>query len=174
MNQKITAEMFERWVAEYRRPIFGYLLSLVRDGSLADDLTQETFFKAWKHRARYQEQGTARAYLFRIADRTLLDYRRKKKENVYDDAAWECFSDENPDPSPPPGEKLQLREEIRRLRETMGYLTEPQRRVLSLRYFSQLKFSEIAEVLELPLNTVLSHARRGLLELKGRMGEPDA
>jgi len=51
----------------------------------------------------------------------------------------------------------------------MAWLSESQRQILTMRYFGQLKFSEIAGVLEMPLNTVLSHAHRGLTLLRERM-----
>jgi RNA polymerase sigma-70 factor (ECF subfamily) len=54
----------------------------------------------------------------------------------------------------------------RQLDAAMGALSEPQRRTLMLRYYGQLEFHEIAATLKLPLNTVLSHARRGLAVLR--------
>lgn len=160
-------QVFVQWVAQYRRPILGYLLSLTHDADLAEDLAQETFCRAWTNRDQYTEQGSPQAYLFRIADHLLVDYYRRKREGTIDEAVWSTL--EHPVVRTP-HEHLELQEDIQRLRELMQELTPIQARVLSLRYYSQLKFVEIAELIDCPLNTVLSHVHRGLMALRRKMG----
>ena len=70
------------WGREHGRAVRGYVLALVRRADLADDLTQEVFFRAWKARRRYREQGSARAYLLRIADRLVCDRGRKAGREI--------------------------------------------------------------------------------------------
>jgi len=65
-----------------------------------------------------------------------------------------------------PPEKLVLKEASEQLAAAMEKLTAPQRRVLLLRYYGEMSFAEIAETMDCPLNTALSHCRRGLLTLK--------
>ena len=65
------------WEREHGQAVRGYLLAMVRRPDVADDLTQEVFCRAWQARERYRENGTARAYLFRIADRLACDFGRK-------------------------------------------------------------------------------------------------
>ncbi|MDO4585079.1 MAG: RNA polymerase sigma factor [Planctomycetia bacterium] len=154
-------------MAEFQKSIRGYLFSMTLDAHLAEDLVQETFCKAWIYREQYVEQGTPGAYLFRIADRILKDYHRKKREMLCDDETWAGLAQQ--DHAAFPDEKLQQQEEFLRLQETLRLLTPIQQHVLTLRYFSQLKFSEIARIVEMPLNTVLSHVHRGLEELRKRM-----
>lgn len=166
----IHEERFAQWVAEFRQSIHGYLLAMTQDVHLAEDLVQETFCKAWTHREQYVEQGTPGAYLFRIADRILTDYHRKKRETLCDETVWEGLALE--DQAVFPDEKLQQQEEILQLQKTLRLLTPIQQRVLTLRYFSQLKFIEISQITGIPLNTVLSHVHRGLEELRKRMVSP--
>jgi RNA polymerase sigma-70 factor (ECF subfamily) len=84
-----------------------------------------------------------------------------------DDTVW--LDLEPTDPAGEPGESL-LRAEARAALDTaLDALTEPQRRVLLLRYYGNLAFEEIASVLDCPLNTALSHCRRGLLALRQLM-----
>lgn len=163
----IYEERFAQWVAEFRRSIYGYLFAMTQDAHLAEDLMQETFCKAWISREQYVEQGTPGAYLFRIADRILRDYYRKKRETLCDEETWTELALRDQDVFP--DEKLQQKEEILRLQETLRSLSPIQHRVLTLRYFSQLKFAEIAQIVEMPLNTVLSHVHRGLEELRKKM-----
>ncbi len=155
-----------RWAAEYGPAVRGYLAMMVRDANVADDLWQEVFQRAWKARHRYQENGAVKAYLFRIADHLVCDYsRRRRMEVQLDEAAWQqcepAASDQSPD------EALQRAELRKQLFSALDRLTPAQRRVLLLRYFSQLGFQQIADITDCPLNTVLSHCRRGLTALRG-------
>ena len=70
-----------------------------------------------------------------------------------------------------PGAYLEHQETIRQLRVALNSLTWEQRRVLMLRYYGNLKFKEIAETMNCPLNTALSHCRRGLQTLYGLLKE---
>ena len=70
-------ERFEGWVREHGRAVRGYLLAQLRRADLADELAQEVFLRAWQARNRYQEKGTLRAYLIRIADRLVCDPARR-------------------------------------------------------------------------------------------------
>lgn len=159
---------WNEWFVLYHKAVHGYLFALTQNVHLTDDLTQETFTKAWEFRENYEERGTPQAFLFRIASHCLKDFFRKRQETLYDEETWSVIDPASQQPSP--DEQFELSEESVRLRETMKKLSPVQRDILSLRYFSELKFSEIAEVLEIPLNTVLSHAHRGLAALREKMG----
>jgi RNA polymerase sigma factor (sigma-70 family) len=69
-------------------------------------------------------------------------------------------------PAAAPAESLAAREIREQLSAALGELSEPQRRVLLLRFYGDLTFEEIAEALDCPLGTALSHCRRGLLALR--------
>ena len=96
-----------------------------------------------------------------------MDYFRKHRREVTLDAeVWQDMG--VPDSAQLPSVYAESQEEIARLHFAMKDLSVSQQRVLSLRYFSQVSFAEIAEILQIPLNTVLSHAYRGLSSLKKR------
>ncbi|MDO4628601.1 MAG: RNA polymerase sigma factor [Planctomycetia bacterium] len=159
---------WREWFEAYHRIIHGYLFTLTQNRHLADDLTQETFVRAWEKRALYEERGTGKAFLFRIAVHCLRDFYRKRHEVLCDEEDWAVL--EREDACPTPDWEAERTEDILRLRAAMSRLKPAQRQILTLRFFSQLRFSEIAEVLEMPINTVLSHARRGIEALKEIMG----
>ena len=73
--------------------------------------------------------------------------------------------------TPEPPDTVARAEAADRLREALDRLSAAQRRVLLLRYFGQMSFAEIAEAVGCPLNTALSHCRRGLLALRNLMVE---
>jgi RNA polymerase sigma-70 factor, ECF subfamily len=164
------AERMAEWVREHGPAVRGYLLGIVRRAEDADDLAQEVFCRAWQSRERYREEGHSRSFLLRIADRLACDrIRRKRPEATLSDDGWrdhEPWSDgENP------AAKAVTTEAVRRLNAALDQLTPPQRRVLLLRYYGQLTFDQIAETLGCPLNTALSHCRRGLEALRRQFAE---
>jgi len=160
------AERLSRWVRDHSRAVRGFLLGLVRRHDVADDLLQEVFQRAWQARGNYEERGRERSYLLKIADRLVCDRsRRLGIEVTVDDAAWQQLEPTGDDEHSPLNE-LAGRDTSRELAAGLDRLTLPQRRVLLMRYYSDLEFAEIARLMEIPLNTTLSHARRGLLALK--------
>jgi RNA polymerase sigma-70 factor (ECF subfamily) len=153
------------WAREHGRAVRGYLLGLVGSPDVADDLTQDVFRRAWEARTRYRESGNARAYLLCIADRLACDRaRRAGREVTIDEDAWRRLEPEGDDDSP--AESLAREETLRQLAAALAGLTSEQRRVLLLRYYGEMPFKEIAEQMETPLGTVLSHCRRGLAALR--------
>ncbi|WP_197442661.1 RNA polymerase sigma factor [Lignipirellula cremea] len=160
----------ECWVREHGAAVRGYLLGAVQRVDLADDLLQEVFRKAFMAGDQYQEQGQARAWLMRIADRLLIDrYRKKQIEVNVGSQAWRILEPSAAHADP---EAAMLAEESRQeLAQALEHLSEAQRRVLLLRFYGDLGFAEIAETTGLPLNTVLSHCRRGLAALRKNMTE---
>jgi RNA polymerase sigma-70 factor (ECF subfamily) len=158
-------QLFADWVCEHGKAVRGFLLAMVRRPDVADDLSQEVFCRAWQARSRYREQGTARAYLLRIADRLVCDRGRSRKRQVnLDERGWEQH--DPPDPAAGPSAALLLVENTSQLTAALDRLSPAQRRVLLLRYYGQLSFADIATTIGLPLSTTLSHCHRGLEMLR--------
>jgi RNA polymerase sigma-70 factor (ECF subfamily) len=160
--------LFEGWVREHGGAVRGFLRAMVRHWDVADDLTQEVFRRAWQARARYHEKGSARAYLLRIADRLACDRGRRSQTpiNLSDDG-WkkhEPFSSDDE-----PSHKVLLAEATEQLNAALDQLPPVQQRVLLLRFYGQFTFVEIAAMIDCPLNTTLSHCRRGLETLRKRL-----
>ncbi|MBI2824513.1 MAG: RNA polymerase sigma factor [Planctomycetia bacterium] len=158
-------ERLTEWARDHARAVHGYVRALVRDPHAVDDLVQETFCRAWESRHRYAEAGKPRAYLLRIADRLACDRARKLgREQPIDEIHWQQIEPASSDEQPLAA--LLLTENRRQLDEALAALSEAQRRTLLLRYYGELDYGEIARIMDCPLNTVLSHARRGLLSLR--------
>ena len=164
-NRTPHSERLTQWVHDHARGVRGYLAAMVRDPHAVDDLLQEVFCRAWQARERYEEQGKPRAYLLRIADRLVCDRARVVgRERPVDEAHWHEIEPQTAEG--PPLSNMLGAENRRHLAEALDALTDMQRRTLLLRYYGALEFQEIAHVLDCPTNTVLSHARRGLLALR--------
>ncbi len=158
-------QCFVEWVRDHGKAVRGFLLALVRRGDVADDLCQEVFCRAWQARYRYADQGKTRAYLLQIAHRLVCDRsRRHEPQTNLNDEAWKIH--EPPSETPDPSQVAVMSEQIGLLHAALNRLAPMQQRVLLLRYYGQMDFQEIADTLQTPLNTALSHCRRGLETLR--------
>ncbi len=155
------------WVEAHGRAVRGYLWAVTGSPHDADDLCQQVFMRIWMARRQYREEGSSRAFLFRVADRVARDWLRRRREKTLSEPQWTLV--EPSDDGERPDDRLLRIEAGKRLSEAMNVLTEAQRRVLLLKYYGDMTFTEIAQVAEMPLGTVLSHARRGLQRLRGHM-----
>jgi RNA polymerase sigma-70 factor (ECF subfamily) len=165
MNEARLRERLTQWAHDHGRAVRGYLLALVRDRAAAEDLAQEVFYRAWRGRHGYAESGQERAYLMRIADRLVCDRARSPRREVpLDGDCWRLIEPASCHTAPLDG--LVHDENCQLLAKALNSLSEPQQRTLLLRYYGGLEFHEIAAILECPLNTVLSHSRRGLLAMR--------
>jgi RNA polymerase sigma-70 factor (ECF subfamily) len=166
--------LVQEWIEAHGAAVRGYLRAMTGRPDLADDLWQEVFQRAWRAREEYFEQGSARAYLIRIADRLLCDYARGQKrrgaiEVQLGDESWREI--EPKCSAPPPDRALETSEAVKKLWAALDELSLAQRRVLLLRYYGDLPFTEIAELIQRPLNTVLSDCRRGLGALRKSLSD---
>lgn len=152
-----------RWVREHSGAVFGYLFASVRHRATAEDLLQEVLFRAWKASAHYRERGAERAYLLSIADRLLIDERRRDRlRGAAELADFQQIAASLEGPEAP----LERADAERALAESMAALSEPQRQTILLRFYGEMSFAEIAKVMGCPLGTALSHCRRGLSSLR--------
>jgi RNA polymerase sigma-70 factor, ECF subfamily len=167
------ADRFADWVREHGRAVRGFLMASVRDSDVAEELCQEVFCRAWRARGDYREQGAARAYLLRIADRLACDRGRRHATPIgLDQDGWRrhepiCTAAD-------PSAAAIRAEENGQLAAALDRLSPPQRRVLLLRYYGQFTFAEIAEMIACPLSTTLSHCRRGLEALRALLVEKES
>ncbi len=156
---------FADWVRDHGKAVRGFLMAMVRRSDVADDLCQEVFCRAWQARDRYTDQGKTRAYLLQIANRLACDRsRRSEPQTNLNEEAWRIH--EPPSLAPEPSQAAMLSEQIGLLHAALDRLAPMQQRVLLLRYYGQMDFQDIADTLQTPSNTALSHCRRGLETLR--------
>jgi RNA polymerase sigma-70 factor (ECF subfamily) len=162
VREPADTERLAAWVRDHGPAVRGYLFGLTRRWDLADDLSQEVFCRAWQAQARYREQGNPRGYLLTIADRLACDHhRRDRRETSLEEYQRPVVFD--------PAQKLVNDETAKQLGLALDRLSPLQRRVLLMRYYGQLSFQEIADALDCPLSTALSHCHRGLRTLRDEL-----
>ncbi len=161
-NVTDTPEFFE---AYYER-IYRYVQSMVHNPGEAEDLTQETFLRAFRERESLNEPGALAAWLYRIATHVALDRLRQRTRRARKEADIDLAEVELPD-----RESLSLPESAEQqemsscVQEYIADLPDTYRAVILLHDENDLTASQIAELLDLPLATVkirLHRARRKL------------
>lgn len=167
---------FETILDLYKGPVYGLLLRLVRGASDAEDLTQETFLKAFRNLSSYNPSRPLLTWLFRIAHNTAVDFLRAKKPE-----ALSLEDAENPleieDSSLSLDKAAESRFRTEFLEKRLSELQPLYREVLLLRHQEDLDYRQIGEVLGLAEGTVkirLFRAREKLKEaLLARVPEQD-
>ncbi|MEM1422574.1 MAG: sigma-70 family RNA polymerase sigma factor [Planctomycetota bacterium] len=135
----------------------------------AEDATQEIFLEVWKSASRYDRSIASEAtFIAMIARRRLIDRRRKigrrpSEEGIYEDTAT---TDE-----PSTNLSQEDQETARIARDAMSELSQEQQRVLQLSIFHNQSHEKIATATGMPLGTVKTHARRGLIKLRSVIDE---
>ena len=152
-----STEAFSELFARYKQPLFGFFWRRVPDRAQAEELTQEAFVAVIRAAPRYEASARFRTYLYAIALKLLRAYRRK--------AAFRATFLGAPAEYTEPASDCALEERMY-LREAMRKLDGVDREILLLREFEQLSYSEIAELLDLPLNTVRSRLFRARTALR--------
>jgi len=153
-SQKAYADLMQR----YKDSIYFMSLKMVNNREDAMDITVETFAKAFEKLDKYQPEFAFSTWLFRVATNNCIDFLRKKKlstvsiDNMMDeddDRPMQIKSDTlNPEES---SIKKQQSKDLKVLIES---LPPRYRNLLTLRYFDELSYEEIAQQLDLPLGTV--------------------
>ncbi|MEM1125519.1 MAG: sigma-70 family RNA polymerase sigma factor [Bacteroidota bacterium] len=170
-------QAFRMLVERHQERIFGYLLGMVRDRHLANDLFQETFYRViaamQRQRGTYARQGRWLAWVMRIARNATLDHLRSRKKWQDVDAGHDdddrSYWDSLPDAGPDPEALLHRMDQGAWLARAIERLPNEQREVLLLRQNTDLTFREIADLTDVSINTALGRMRYALLNLRKMM-----
>src|SRR5271163_4505104 len=161
--QKGDALAFEQLVIKYRSKVFSMIYGMVQNEQDAWDLAQEGFLKAWKSIHRFKGQSSFYTWLYRIMTNVTIDALRRK--GIHGDAEFDDrIAPANVDPGsrttpsavPLPHIKLEQNEIRQRIDEAIGKLSPEHRAVIVMKEIEDLQYSEIAEILNCSLGTVMS------------------
>ena len=158
-------------VKRYCQPLMRYLQRIVGSDHLAEELHQQTWLSVLDHLDKFDQGSSAggfKAWLFRIATNKANDHWRSAGREKVAKEGLKLVSDET---MPAAGHRLEGTEQEQKLRRAIDRLPENQRQVLMLRYYSNLKFVEIAELMGCPLNTALGRMHKAVLKLRELMDQ---
>ena len=120
--------------------VYRYIRSISQNGSLAEEVTQETFFKALKKADQFRGDCDVRVWLCQIAKNTLYDHLKKQKKQLLGDEKLEKAESAGGELLE---EKLAQRSQAMEIHKVLHRLSEPYKEVFSLRTFGELTFREI-------------------------------
>jgi RNA polymerase sigma-70 factor (ECF subfamily) len=169
-SQKGDGDAFGTLIGHYRRRLFTYLVRICGEKELAEDMFQETLYKAWRYLPKYHHKNKFASWLFSLAHNVAIDALRRRKARdmvFYTEEVPEC-----PGATDPSSEVL-ANEMQKSIEHVLLQLPEKQRQVFLLRQHSDMTFKEISEMLGQPLNTVLSHMHYAVSRLKTILREQD-
>jgi len=135
---------FNLLVKKYQQRVYGHIRKMVIDHDDSHDLTQEVFIKVWKHLPAFREDSQLFTWIYRIATNECLNFLKKKRQRFFlpiHDVEKEL------------GEKIESSDFIDgdaiqiKLQKAILKLPEKQRLVFNMKYFEDMKYEEISEVL---------------------------
>ncbi len=159
-------DAFSSLMSKYRDSIFFMVLKMVNNRNDAEDLTMESFAKAFNNLKRYDTKYAFSTWLFKIATNNCIDYIRKKKLDTHSidepikTEKGEIHSVNIKTEHPNPEQKIEKGERIVSVRSAVKKLKDKYRTLIEMRYYEELSYDEIAEQLDLPLGTVKAQLYR--------------
>ncbi|PRY13209.1 RNA polymerase sigma-70 factor (ECF subfamily) [Pontibacter ummariensis] len=161
-DEKAYAEL----MSIYKKPVYHVVLKMVRNADDAEDLTIEAFAKAFKNLHKFNPEYAFSTWLFRIATNNCIDFIRKNRiKTMSIDSAIKIdngdeitidFKDKNLNPQ----EEAIKNQKIEIMQYVVAKLPDKYQRLVTLRYFNELSYEEIATELNAPLGTVKAQLHR--------------
>jgi RNA polymerase sigma-70 factor, ECF subfamily len=165
-NQKALGILYDR----YGGLVYTIALRILNQADEAEDLTQDVFLTFWKQEKFDSSRATLSTYLSVLTrSRALNKIRRQATQGQALERLQQWILSDSCTPTPL--ENASQKEQQQTVREAMTRLTDNQQRVLDMNYHQGLSHSEIAQQINMPLGTVKSNARQGLLKLRQILGD---
>lgn len=161
---------FELLVSRYQDQIYNYVLSLVKDRQLTDDIFQDTFVKIIRtiKAGFYKDEGKFIQFAMRIAHNLVIDHFRKENRIPVVESSSEDYNylDNAPITDPSVEQGMIVDQVHSDLRKMIDRLPIEQKEVLRMRIYDDLSFKEIADITNVSINTALGRMRYALINLR--------
>ncbi|NLJ82403.1 MAG: sigma-70 family RNA polymerase sigma factor [Bacteroidales bacterium] len=162
-------------ISRYQQKIFSYIIMVVRDKELAEDLFQDTFIKVINtlRLGNYREEGKFNQWIMRITRNLIIDHFRKNQKVSFVDNNNEhgSFFDYLSEPSLSVEQVMITNQIHESLRSLITLLPDKQREVLMMRLYQDMSFKEIADITNVSINTALGRMRYAILNLRKMVEE---
>lgn len=155
--------------ARHQVRVFRFILRLVRNEAVAEELTNEVFLEAWRNAASFEGASSAATWVLSIAHHRAVSSLRKRREESWDQDAAAALPDAGDDPEV----VAQKADKGAILRRCVDALSPEHKGIIDLVYYHEMSISEASAVLRIPENTVktrMFYARKRLSELLKEAG----
>ncbi|MBW6460113.1 MAG: sigma-70 family RNA polymerase sigma factor [Bacteroidales bacterium] len=160
----------EKLIHRHKRKVFAYIMMIVKDDQLADDIFQDTFIKVINtiRSGAYKEEGKFIQWVMRIAHNLIIDhFRRAKRIPVMNNNSDEFDIFDMVRITDPSIEEQIITDQIHSdLRLLIELLPSEQKEVLMMRHYANMSFKDIAEATDVSINTALGRMRYALINLR--------
>jgi RNA polymerase sigma-70 factor (ECF subfamily) len=164
-DQAAFAQFYDRLAPR----VLGLIVRLLRDHSQSEEVTQEVFLEVWQTATRYDaSRGGAVTWLLTMAHRRAVD-RIRSAQSSRDRDTREGIKDFRVE-FDSVAESVEIRVEHERVKQAMSRLTELQRQAVALAYYGGYSHSEVAALLSVPIGTVKTRLRDGMIRLRDELG----
>jgi len=164
-DREAFAQLYDRTAPR----VFGLVKRLLRDHSQSEEVTQEVFLEIWQTATRYDtSKGGAIAWMLTMTHRRAVDRVRASQASRNRDTRIGIR--DFPTDFDSVAENVEVRIESERVKEAMMRLTELQRQAVQLAYFGGYSHSEVAAMLSVPIGTVKTRLRDGMIRLRDELG----
>lgn len=157
-------------INRHKNKVFTYIILIVKNQQLAEDIFQDTFIKVIKslQEGKYKDNGKFVSWVIRIAHNLTIDHFRKEKQiNTYSNEDYEADIFNSKKLSDHTIEDLMVEKQIvNEVRMLIDELPDDQKQVILLRHYGGLSFKEIAEQTDVSINTALGRMRYALINLR--------
>ncbi|MGC9395502.1 MAG: RNA polymerase sigma factor [Anaerolineae bacterium] len=160
LAQQGDRQAFGELVYHYREGVINVVYRMCGDANLAEDAAQEAFIRAWQHLPRYQPRSSFRNWLYRIALNVALDVLRRERETVDVENIPLIAASLSPEAA------IERSERAAYVQQAVLGLSPASRAALILREYEGLSYKEIAEMLEIPVGTVMSRLNYARTQLR--------
>lgn len=163
-------EAFDTLLERYKDRLYSYILYIVRNNDVADDLFQETFVKAIMHikQGKYVETGKFYSWLSRIAHNLIIDqFRMEQNENTIsnDEVEIDLFNTIRMSEGNIENE-IVTEQSLQDVKKLVDNLPENQKEVIMMRFYQDLSFKEISDITGVSINTALGRMRYALINMR--------
>lgn len=164
---------FSKLVNRHLPMVYNYLYKMTQNHEISEEMAQEAFVKAYQNLKSFDASRAFKPWILRIASNAAISHMRKQARVVSlnaleEDGAWgEAEHQTSEDVVVQLERKLSTEEVLKAL----GHLDEKYRQALLLRYQQELSYEEIAQALNIPINTVRTWIKRGMDKLKNEVKE---
>jgi RNA polymerase sigma-70 factor (ECF subfamily) len=164
-------DSFAALVDRHMPMVYKFVYRYVGNADAANDIVQEVFIKVWKNIKKFDQAKSFKTWLLTIAKNTALDAVKKKQSVLFShieegDMELDAFLAPYVESPDLPDELLQKKQTKADLDHVLAKLSPGYRSVLLLRYTEHMKFREIADALQEPVDTIKSKHRRALIQLR--------
>lgn len=171
-----TNKAFDELLHRYRKNLYNYIYSIVQNKDLTEDIFQDTFTKViiTIKSGRYNETGKFASFLFRVAHNKVIDvYRQEQSATQINEAdvEYDLFSNKEicdafDEYAPSIEESSCYNQVLKDVRRMIRFLPQNQKEIVIMRFYRDMSFKEIADALNISINTALGRIRYAVLNMR--------